>query len=246
MMCMPELPSFRSIYFFLASRMRAYFRRALSSWSRNCPEFTAMKASGLLTAAQATMATQTPAPKRKRGGSPSPSSSTTTSTTAGGGYATMGISLLSSVTKSVTKRMRLGYDYALGGGTTNGDSDLNGGGAGGVDTSSSATPAAHAHRGTLPRKEFGSPVVTGVGGIGSPPFAMSTNTNTAPGASSAAGASAAAGAALAAGAAGGGGGNKVGFTPFSDGKKTSDGGKFYSWLSEHSIRWPRRFFCFCI
>ena len=74
------------------------------------------------------MATQTPAPKRKRGGSPSPSPSATapasSTTTTMSGY---GLSLLSSVTRSVTKRVRLGYDYALG--TTNGDSDPSGGAA---------------------------------------------------------------------------------------------------------------------
>ena len=151
---------------------------------------------------------QTPAPKRKRGGSPSPSSSATaTSSTTMSGY---GLSLLSSVTKSVTKRMRLGYDYALGSGTTNGDSDPSGAAAsGGAD----AGRGAH-HKSPVPRREFGSPRAVGVGGIGSPPFASAGL----PASAAAVGASAGASASASAG-----GGKKVGFTPFSDGKKTADG-----------------------
>ena len=168
-----------------------------------------------------TMSTPTPTSKRKRGGSPSPSSSNSNDATSSTmtGY---GLSLLSSVTKSVTKRMRLGYDYALGGGTTNGDSASSNSSAstgGGADTSN-ATPAAHAHKSPVPRREFGSPKPAGgVGGIGSPPFAAGL-----PAASNAAPGTVAAGTS-AAGAAGGGGTKKVGFTPFSDGKKTSSDGK---------------------
>jgi len=108
--------------------------------------------------------------------------------------------------------MRLGYGYALGSGTTNGDSDPNGAAAsGGADTGGGgAAPAAHAHahKSPVPRREFGSPQAAGgvgVGGIGSPPFASAGP----PFASASASAP--------------GGGRKVGFTPFSDGKKTADG-----------------------
>ena len=116
--------------------------------------------------------------------------------------------------------MRLGYDYALGGGgTTNGDSGHPSGGAaaGGADTGrGGAVPAARAHKGPVPRREFGSPPMAGgggvgVGGIGSPPFAAGPP-------AAAAGASAAASAPASAG-----GGKKVGFTPFGDGKKAADG-----------------------
>ena len=178
-------------------------------WSSS-PAFTAMKASGRRTKKATMSTTQTPAPKRKRGGSPSPSSSATATSSTMSGY---GLSLLSSVTKSVTKRMRLGYGYALGSGTTNGDSDPSGAAAsGGADTGrGGAAPAAHrAHKSPVPRREFGSPQAAGgvgVGGIGSPPFASAGP----PFASASASASAS------------GGGRKVGFTPFSDGKKTADG-----------------------
>ena len=125
----------------------------------------------------------TPTPKRPRsptsnnnnGGEDIPSSTI--------GY------LLSSVRKSVTKRMRIGYDYLGGGGggtasgQTEGAAGNNGGGGTGATVAAAATP--HAHRATLPRKEFGaSPVLgsapapaaagpagAGPGGIGSPPFA---------------------------------------------------------------------------
>ena len=88
---------------------------------------------------------------------------------------------LSSVRKSVTKRMRIGYDYLGGGGTTNGQtggaattaSASAAGGDGGGGTSSEDTTAVgatpHVHRATLPRKEFGA--TPAPGGIGSPPFA---------------------------------------------------------------------------
>lgn len=173
------------------------------------------------------MATQTPASKRKRGGSPSPRTATASAPTSSGTTTTMGgygaLSLLSSVTKSVTKRMRLGYDYALGGGgtTTNGDSvNLNTGGAAGASgAAAGGTVRAHAHKSPVPRREFGSPQAAGGGGgvggggIGSPPFAAGPP-------AAAAGASAAASASAPASA---GGGKKVGFTPFGDGKKAADG-----------------------
>ena len=130
---------------------------------------------------------------------------------------------LSSVKKSVTKRMRIGYDY-LGGGTTNGQTEGdNNGSDGGAAASASgvaggATP--HAHRAALPRKEFGaSPVLgstpapaAGPGGFGSPPFASPPGV--APFASGVSGQKPR--------SSGSGSGSKV--TRFADGKKTTGAG----------------------
>ena len=174
------------------------------------------------TPSQAMSSTTTP----KRPRSPTSSSSSTTSPNDTDDQPSSTIThFLSSVRKSVTKRMRIGYDYLGGGGTTNGQTDgattattsasaaaATGGGGGKEDAAAAGaggtTP--HAHRATLPRKEFGAtPARSGPGGIGSPPFASPPFASTSGGSGPKATKST-----------GSGSGSKV--TRFADGKKTSD------------------------
>ena len=168
----------------------------------------------------------TPTPKRPR---------STASTSNDGGEEEVPSSaigyFLSSVKKSVTKRMRIGYDYLGGGGTANGQTEgaaaaNNGGGDATAAATAAATP--HAHRAALPRKEFGASPVLGPapapaapGGIGSPPFASPPG-HVAPFASGLSGQK----------KSGSGSASKV--TRFADGKKTAGSeGKwvFCSWYS---------------
>ena len=157
-------------------------------------------------------------PKRPR----SPTSTSTTSPNDTDGTSTI-THFLSSVRKSVTKRMRIGYDYLGGGGTTNGQTGgaattctttsaaaataEGGGGADNVGGSGGTTP--HAHRAALPRKEFGA--TPAPGGIGSPPFASPPFASTSGGSGPKATKS----------TTGSGSGSKK-ITRFADGKKTTD------------------------